>query len=103
MSDEKRSSLESKHALDLIERELEDTRDHVHKHNLEAAEQSALAAKESCGQMAQYMPDTLLPLVDGAVAAIRQGRPAGEIEVVIANALAEVDNLRTSLGTVEDQ
>lgn len=103
MGDEERSALESKRALDKVESNLEEARRlYDDGQELEKANGHAVAAREACGQMAQYMSARLLPLVNEAVESLEDRRLSGQIDVPIHNALTEVNTLRSTLGSVED-
>lgn len=101
MANGERSSLESEKALDKVESALgEACRLYDDGQDLDKAEGDAVAAREACGQMAQYMCDSLLPLVNEAVKAIENRRPAGQVDVQVDTALTQVNNLRPTLGGV---
>lgn len=101
MSNTERSSRESKEALDRVESKLREAH-RLYGREPEKAEEHAVAARAACDQMADYMSDGLAPLVNASVKSIEDRKPAGQVDIEIRSALAEVDNLRPSLGSVEE-
>lgn len=104
MANEERSSQESKEALDKVENNLKEARRlySLKQPDIQGAKSHAASAKEGCDEMAEYMSMSLFPLVKDAAEAIEQGKPSGQVNVLVESALAEVGNIRPSLGSVEE-
>lgn len=103
MANEERSSWESKQALDKVENSLKEARRlySLEQPEIQDAKSHAESAREGCNEMAEYMFTRLSPLVNDAADAIEQEKPSGQVDVLVGNALAEVENIRPSLGSVE--